>query len=165
MVQAKYKGDSRRTYLIGESLGAEGALYLLSGGRAARRFAAAASIAGSVEPYDWENWKWTEDWGEATEDDWGNKTWTPVDRYAQVAKGIPVSLPMAVVHGKDDPYVPVEMAQNIKKALEEKRRAPGNLIMTLLGLHRAGALHYMELDAGHEVWTEAYRDGLIDWLL
>jgi fermentation-respiration switch protein FrsA (DUF1100 family) len=95
----------------------------------------------------------------------GGDEWRVTDRYAQVATGIPVGLPVAVVHGKNDPYVPVEMAQQIHQALETSRRHPKSLLHRLLGLHRPGALNYLELDAGHEVWSDAYRDGLIDWLL
>lgn len=151
-VQAKYKGDARRTYLVGESLGAEGALYLLSRGRAvSRRFAVAASISGSVETYDWENWCW-DDYG-----DWGD------DFYVEVAGGIPAKLFLVVVYGRDDCYVPVEMAQELRAALQAARKSPGSL-WSWLGLHAAGAVHYLELDAGHEVWTDAYNNGLIEWL-
>merc|ERR1711990_1028945 len=51
-VLRKYKGDRRRVYLLGESLGGEGVIYLAARARPGL-FAAALSIAGSVEPYDW----------------------------------------------------------------------------------------------------------------
>jgi len=144
-VVAKYGADRKRLYLLGESLGTEGAWFL-----AASRpglFAAVGGSCGSVEPYDWMNWEWS----------------SSPESYKRLAESIGRDTPMWFCHGVNDDFVPVEQSRQFAAALREARASGG-----LLGrLATAGEVVFKEYeDLDHHVWDRAYNeDGLIEWCL
>jgi predicted peptidase len=146
---AKYGADRKRLYLLGESLGTEGAWYL-----AASRpgfFTAVGGACGSVEPYNWESWEW----GSAPEE------------YRQLARGIGRDTPMWFCHGTKDDFVPVEQSRRFLAALEESRASTLSAVGAIIGRSEAAEASFREYeDLDHHVWDRAYwDDGLIQWLL
>merc|ERR1719352_1304552 len=95
----KFKGDTKRLYLLGESLGGDGVLELASS--APGKFAACASICGSVEDYDWDDWVWADQ----------------PEAFNNLANRLASELPLAIVHGTEDEYVPLDQARNLRSAV------------------------------------------------
>jgi len=144
----KYRADRQRLYLLGESLGTEGAWFLAS--QQPRLFAAVGGSCGSVAPYDWIDWTWDE---------------APLGVYRKLADGIGRDIPLWFCHGKKDDFVPIEQSRLFYEALQQNRASS-----TLGGiLRRAEAAEvvfreYEDLD--HHVWDHAYgEDRMIEWLL
>lgn len=116
--------DRDRIYLAGLSLGGNGAWYLLSNHPG--RFAAAVVVCGFI----------------------GARPSAPAlfpqapDPYAGLAERIH-TVPTRIVHGADDPVVPVSESRKMARALE----AAG------------GSFHYEELPGvGHDCWDQAFAD-------
>lgn len=143
---AKYGADRKRLYLLGESLGTEGAWYLA----AARPglFAAVGGSCGSVEPYDWTNWEW------------GSEP----ESYKRLADGIGRDTPMWFCHGGQDDFVPIDQSRKLHTALQEKRMV--SAVGAILGRSEAADVVFKEYDdLHHHVWERAYNeDGMIEWL-
>jgi len=142
----KYYVDRKRIYLVGESLGTEGAWHVA----AARPslFAAVAGSCGSVEPYDWQNWEW----GSSPES------------FAKLADAIGVNVPMWFCHGRSDDFVPIEQSRKFYAALQERRQRTG---VSLFSKSQAAEVVFREYeDMDHHVWDRAYtEDRVIEWLL
>merc|ERR1712224_49250 len=102
---SKYRADRKRIYLLGESLGTEGAWYLAAAKPGV--FAAVAGSCGSVEPYDWMNWEW----GSSPES------------YREIAKSIGRDTPVWFCHGTQDDFVPVDQSRKFYSALLENRQS------------------------------------------
>lgn len=147
----RYGADRARTYLVGESLGTEGAWYLAAAQPGI--FAAVGGSCGSVEPYDWKNWQWQSAPGS----------------YRELATSVGREVPLWFCHGAKDDFVPVEQSRNFLAALEEHRTAAASAMDAILGRapRGAGEVVYKEYeDLDHHVWDRAYwEDGLIEWLL
>lgn len=144
---AKYSANRRRLYLLGESLGTEGA-WALAGAQPSL-FAAVAGSCGSVEPYDWLSWEWA----------------SAPEAYQPLARAISRSTPMWFCHGCLDDFVPIEQARRFAAALQEAR-APSALLGAIMGGGDAAEVVFREYaDLDHHVWDHAYEeDGLIEWL-
>lgn len=141
---AKYRVNRKRLYLIGESLGTEGAWYLASAKPGL--FAAVGGSCGSVEPYNWSTWEW----GSSPES------------YRKLAEGIGRQTPMWICHGAEDDFVPIAQAKRFVAAMAEVRAA--STFGSLLGREDAGEVIFKEYDLDHHVWDHAYSDGLIQWM-
>lgn len=138
---AKYGANRKRLYLLGESLGTEGAWYLA--GAHPGLFAAVGGSCGSVMPYNWSNWEW------------GNEP----DRYRKLSEGIGRHTSMWICHGLEDDFVPIDQARQFVAALKETRAG------SLMGTKEAGEVVFIEYDTDHHVWDRAYAEGgMIQWL-
>eukprot|EP00929_Paragymnodinium_shiwhaense_P058828 TRINITY_DN29471_c0_g4_i1.p1 TRINITY_DN29471_c0_g4~~TRINITY_DN29471_c0_g4_i1.p1 ORF type:complete len:427 (-),score=84.60 TRINITY_DN29471_c0_g4_i1:59-1339(-) len=144
---AKYRGDASRIYLLGESLGTEGAWYLAAANPG--QFAAVAGACGSVEPYDWNDFCWAEE----------------PERFQKLADGIGRDTPMWFCHGAQDDFVPPEQSRRMHAALQKTRGS--STFGAILGRSEAAKVVYKEYeDLDHHVWDRAYdEDGVIEWLL
>jgi len=147
-VVAKYRADTSRLYVLGESLGTEGAWFLASANPG--RFAAVGGSCGSVEPYDWNAFSW------------GSKP----EAYQNLANAIGRDTPMWFCHGAKDDFVPPEQSRQFFSALQRSRQASA-MGIALLGRTEAAEVVFKEYeDLDHHVWDRAYdEDGLIEWLL
>jgi predicted peptidase len=87
------------------------------------------------------------------------------------------AMPFYIVHGSDDPVVPVELSRMMRDAIAaaaadafagEKARARGTSDAPRPMPRRAPNPMYREYDkVGHDSWTPAYRfgdDGVLDWM-
>lgn len=145
---SKYTLDRQRLYLLGESLGTEGAWFLAAS--KPNYFAAVGGSCGSVEPYDWLEW------------DWGSKP----ELYEQLAQDIGRELPIWFCHGGKDDFVPVAQSRRFSEALCASRQgsAMGDVLRRRPAAAEVVFREYEELD--HHVWDHAYgEDGLIEWML
>lgn len=143
----KYGGDRKRLYLIGESLGAEGAWFLAAS--KPNYFAAVAASCGSVLPYDWVNWAWADELG---------------DEYDQLAEGVGRATPFWLSHGEQDDFVPYEQSKKFAQALQKKRNERRSLLRT--GQKDGEVVLKLYDDLDHHCWDHAYQqDGMIQWML
>eukprot|EP00931_Biecheleriopsis_adriatica_P068289 TRINITY_DN42263_c0_g1_i1.p1 TRINITY_DN42263_c0_g1~~TRINITY_DN42263_c0_g1_i1.p1 ORF type:complete len:447 (+),score=95.85 TRINITY_DN42263_c0_g1_i1:148-1341(+) len=144
---AKYRADASRLYLLGESLGTEGAWFLAASDPA--RFAAVGGSCGSVEPYDWNGFCWGSD----------------PDQFQKLAGRIGRDLPMWFCHGLKDDFVPPEQSRRLHLALRLSRES--SALGAMLCRSDPAEVVYQEYDdLDHHVWDRAYDDdGLIEWLL
>lgn len=143
---SKYSADRRRLYLLGESLGTEGAWYLAASKPG--YFAAVGGSCGSAEPYDWMNWEW----GSSPES------------YRKIAEAIGRDTPMWFCHGTKDDFVPPEQSRKFLSALQDVRQP--SAVGAILGRSDAAEVVFREYeDLDHHVWDRAYQeDDLITWL-
>lgn len=143
---AKYGANRKRLYLLGESLGAEGAWYLAASQPG--HFAAVGGSCGSIEPYNWSTWEWAKE----------------PERYRKLAEGIGRHTPMWICHGIQDDFVPIEQARRFVNALKEARSA--SKLGSLMGQSESAEVVFSEYDSDHHVWDRAYEEGgLIQWLV
>jgi len=144
---AKYGADRRRLYLLGESLGTEGAWYLAASQPG--KFAAVGGACGSVEPYNWRSWEW------------GSEP----ESYMRLAEGIGRVTPMWFCHGAEDSFVPLEQSRRLYDALLQSRMP--SAVGAILGRSEAGEVVFKEYeDLDHHVWDRAYWDDcLIQWMM
>lgn len=136
----EFRGDRRRIYLTGVSMGGAGAWYMA---RHPRLFAAVVPVCGEVvrEPDD--------PFPSEPPPDLQALLGAP-DPYAALAEAIGTT-PVWAFHGTDDPVIPVTESRRMFQAL---KAAGGNARFT----------EYP--DSGHEVWLRAYADpALPAWLL
>merc|ERR1712176_457579 len=96
--------DRKRLYLIGESLGTEGAWFLAASKPGL--FAGVGGSCGSVEPYDWANWAWES---------------VPDAGFDDLAERIGRDTPMWFCHGAKDDFVPPEQSRRFYAALQRSR--------------------------------------------
>lgn len=134
----EFRGDRRRVYLTGLSLGGYGTWRIAA--NHPELFAALVPICGGVVPPARVAFP-AEALAEVGADS---------DPYGRVARRVS-AIPAWVFHGVDDPLVPVEESRTMVAAL---RRAGGNV-------------RYTEYpDVGHNAWDPAYAEaGLMPWLL
>ena len=142
----EFKGDAKRTYLTGLSMGGSGSWDLAA--RYPDKFAAIVPICGRIP---------TEDKARAPDDN---------SPYVEVAKKIGKT-PVWIFHGGDDPVVPVSDSRHMAEAMKtvlgqatvytEPHRPPV----------KVPAVIYTEYPgAGHNSWDKAYSEpNLIPWLL
>lgn len=130
---AEVNADLERMYLTGLSMGGNGTWYL--GHQHAERFAAMAVVCGFVRS--------TRSFGSFVPPGEG----TPYERFARGLQ----SIPTWIVHGADDPVVPVTESQRMFEALTAVD----------------ADVHYVELPGvGHNAWDAAYRSPEFPvWLL
>lgn len=143
----KYSADRNRCYLLGESLGAEGAWSLAAAHPGV--FAAVGGSCGSVEPYDWMNWEWGS---------------SPDKTYRELAEAIGRDTPMWFCHGAQDDFVPIEQSKKFQQALQDARQT--SAVGAILGRVEAAEVVFRQYeDLDHHVWDRAYQeDDLITWL-
>lgn len=136
----EFKGDAKKTYLTGLSMGGYGSLALAASHPG--RFAAVVPICGGIiEPK-----VVLEKHPEMA------KTGTPDDlrSYSRIAKKLGKT-PIWIFHGEVDPIVPVEGSRKLYAALKAAR---GNVRYT----------EYPGVD--HDSWEQAYaQPELITWML
>lgn len=136
----EFKGDLKRTYLTGLSMGAFGSWDLAS--RYPGKFAAVVPICGGITT--------PEDLREK-HPDWAKNSYADEPQsYALVAKKIGKT-PVWIFHGSADDAVAVDYSRKMNSALE----AAG------------GEVHYTEYPGvGHNSWDKAYAEPeLMPWLL
>ena len=128
----EFHGDTDRTYLTGLSMGGYGTWYLAA--KYPRRFAAIAPICGGVLMPDAARLQPVDD----------------VTPYTEAAKKIGAKTPTWILHGADDPIVPVTESRKMNDA------------MKALG----GEVRYTEYPGvGHESWNKAYDEAdLFTWM-
>jgi len=143
---SKYQADRKRLYLLGESMGTEGAWYLAASKPGV--FAGVGGSCGSVEPYDWSNWEW----GSSPE------------KYQELAEAIGRDTPMWFCHGAKDDFVPVEQSRKFQTALLDARQT--SAVGAILGRSEAAEVVFRVYeDLDHHVWDRAYsEDDMITWL-
>ena len=135
-----FKGDPKRTYLTGLSMGGFGSWDIAS--RYPGRFAAAVPICGGIIL----SGKLLRDFPDLAKDAYPDDP----NSYAQVAQKIGKT-PVWIFHGAADEVVPVENSRKLNEALKA-----------------AGAdVHYTEYPGvGHNSWDKAYAESdLMPWLL
>ncbi len=136
----EFKGDPKRTYLTGLSMGGYGSWALAA--KYPGKFAAVVPICGGIVPPKSLLDKFPE----------MAKNFYPDDpkSYSEVAAKIGKT-PVWIFHGGADPVVPVEYSQKMNDAL----KAAG------------GDVHYTEFPGvGHESWNKAYAEpDLMTWML
>jgi predicted peptidase len=137
----EFRGDPRRTYVTGASMGGSGAWYMA---RHRRRFAAVVPVCGEIvrspdDPFPTE-----------LPPDLARLLNAP-DPYDAFAAAID-DTPVWIFHGADDPVVPVREARNMVAALRR---------------HGARRVRYTELEGvGHNAWDHAYANAtMVRWLL
>jgi predicted peptidase len=136
----EFKGDPKRTYLTGLSMGGYGSWDIAS--RYPGKFAAVVVVCGGISPPD----RLVKLHPELA------KTGYPDDpkSYTEVANKIGKT-PVWIFHGADDPTVPPDCSRKMNKAL---KAAGGNVRYT----EYAGV--------GHNSWDKAYAEpDLMSWLL
>jgi hypothetical protein len=141
---AKYTVDRKRIYLLGESLGTEGAWFLAASKPGL--FAGVGGCCGSVERYDWANWTW-----ESVSD----------EEYDRLTVSIGRDVPFWFCHGLQDDFVPSEQSRRFYEALKRNRSNRWCAVQV------AADVIYREYeDLHHHVWDHAYgEDDMIEWLL
>lgn len=123
----KYSADRKRLYLLGESLGTEGAWYLA--GANPGYFAAIGGSCGSVEPYDWNNFEW----GSSPES------------FKKLAADIGKDTPMWFCHGREDDFVPIEQSRKFYEALLDSRQS--SAVGAILGRTESAEVTFKEYEA------------------
>jgi predicted peptidase len=136
----EFRGDRRRVYVTGISLGGAGTWYMA---RHRKRFAAIVPVCGEV-------WR-------KPDDPFPTKLPPDLDRivhapnpFVTLAAAIGKT-PVWAFHGADDQVIPVTESRAMVAALRA----------------RGANVHYTEyLHGGHTIWDEAYGDaGMVEWLL
>jgi predicted peptidase len=136
----EFRGDPKRIYLTGISMGGAGAWYTA---RHPRRFAAVVPVCGEVV-------RQPDDPFPADPPPGLARILSAPDPYLALAQAID-GTPVWAFHGTDDDTVPVTESRSMVEAL---RRVGGNVRYT----------EYPGVD--HEVWDLAYADaGMVQWLL
>ncbi len=136
----EFKGDPKRTYLTGLSMGGYGTWAIASANPG--KFAAIVPICGGITTPP----SLREQFPELAKNSY------PEDpqSYATVAKKLGKT-PVWIFHGGDDPVVPVTGSRSMNDALKSA----------------GGDVHYTEYPSvGHNSWDKAYADpDLMKWLL
>jgi predicted peptidase len=133
----EFRGDGKRTYLTGLSMGGYGSWVMAASNR--KKFAAIGVVCGGVRPPPGLR---LPEAARAAE--------TETDPYGSVAAKIGKT-PVWVFHGGADPVVPVTESRKMVEALKAKR----------------GNVRYNEYEGiGHNSWDRAYAEpGLFGWFL
>lgn len=106
----EFRGDRRRVYLTGFSMGATGAYRIAH--RWPEKFAAVVAVAGRVEPGS----RYTPE--EIEVDRRANPFVAEPDPFLALARGVK-AIPMWVFHGDKDEQVPVEQSRRLVDALKK----------------------------------------------
>jgi len=135
-----FRGDPKRTYLTGLSMGGYGSWYLAS--KYPGKFAAVVAICGGIAP--------TEHLRQTHPEMVSNMYSDQAQSYAEVAQKIGKT-PVWIFHGNTDDSVPVEYSRKLDSAL----KAAG------------GDVRYTEYPGvPHNSWDKAYAEpSLMPWLL
>jgi predicted peptidase len=136
----EFRGDSRRVYLTGVSMGGAGAWYLA---RHRNRFAAIVPVCGEVS--------------RQPDDPFPTSLPPDLDRILQSANPFAAlaaaigKTPVWAFHGAEDQVIPVTQSRAMVAALRA----------------RGGNVRYTEYPhGGHDIWDEAYGDAeMVEWLL
>jgi predicted peptidase len=75
-----------------------------------------------------------------------------------------VDVPIYIVHGDDDPIVPVELSRTMRDAITKAIAAKAE---TTKPIKNPAVMYREYTKVGHDSWTPAYRfgpDGVLDWL-
>jgi predicted peptidase len=136
----EFRGDRRRVYLTGISMGGAGAWYVA---RHRNRFAAIVPVCGEV-------WRQPDDPFPTSLPPDLDRIVHAANPYAALAAAIGKT-PVWAFHGAEDTEIPVKETRAMVQALRA----------------RGGNVRYTEyLHGGHDIWDDAYGDAeMVKWLL